>query len=71
MAFKISCRLNRLPDGIREHRGGLAGAEQVHDVVVAVDLEAVGRGLRCRLGFISAMFGTSSETVVPIDATRR
>ena len=31
-------------DGIREHRGGLAGAEQVHDVIVAVDLEAVGKG---------------------------
>ena len=32
-------------DGIREHRGGLAGAEQVHDVIVAVDLEAVGNCL--------------------------
>ena len=57
-------------DGIREHRGGLAGAEQVHDVIVAVDLEVIGKGravVRVDIGHV----GTSSETVVPIDATRR
>ena len=57
-------------DGIREHRGDLAGAEQVHDVIVAVDLEAIGKGravVRVDIGHV----GTSSETVVPIDATRR
>lgn len=56
-------------DDIREHRGGLVGAEQVHDVIVAVDLEVIGKGravIRVDIGHV----GTSSETVVSIDATR-
>lgn len=28
---------------IGEHRGGIVGAEQLHDVVIAVDLEVIGR----------------------------
>lgn len=47
-----------------------AVVEQVHDVIVAVDLEAVGKGravIRVDIGHV----GTYSETVVPIDATRR
>lgn len=57
-------------DDIREHGGGLIDPEQFHDVIVAVDLEVIGKGravVRVEIGHV----GTSKKTVVPIDATRR
>ena len=57
-------------DDIREHGGGLIDPEQFHDVIVAVDLEVIGKGraiVRVEIGHV----GTFKRTVVPIDATRR